>query len=91
MFIMLKKGRHMNDFDRENIEHLLTCSNNEFNEWANAMDSDTLLYTIKLIQQAKIELALEELELMETIESETSSLEDLAEANAVLSRFTLKG
>lgn len=81
----------MNDFDRENIEHLLTCSNKEFNEWANAMDTDTLLYTIKLIQQAKIELALEELELMETIESETSSLEDLAEANAVLSRFTLKG
>jgi len=88
---MLTKGRHMNDFDRENIEHLLTCSNNEFNEWANAMDTDTLLYTIKLIQQAKIELALEELKLIDSLESESVSQEALIEANAVLSRFTLKG
>ena len=81
----------MNDFDRENIEHLLYCSNEEFSEWANAMDTETLLYTIKLIQQAKIELALEELGLIESLESESGTMEDLTEANAVLSRFTLKG
>lgn len=81
----------MNDFDRENIEHLLYCSNEEFSAWANAMDTETLLYTIKLIQQAKIELALEELGLIESLESESGTMEDLTEANAVLSRFTLKG
>ena len=81
----------MNDFDRENIEHLLNCSNKEFSEWANAMDTETLLYTLKLIHEAKIELAMEELELMQMLESDSGTNEDLTEANAVLSRFTLKG
>lgn len=76
----------MNDFDRENIEYLLSCSQEEFSEWADAMDTDTLFYMLNLIQQAKAELVLEEIELREV-----GGIEDFTEAQAVLSRFTLKG
>lgn len=76
----------MNEFDRENIDYLLNCSQEEFNEWADAMDTDTLFYTMRLIQLAKAELVLEAIEI-----AEVDAEEDLTEAQAVLSRFTLKG
>jgi hypothetical protein len=76
----------MNEYDRENVNYLMQCNAAEFREWMNAMDEATLSYTMQLIQQVKVELMLEELELSEVYEGD-----DLTEANAVLNRFTLKG
>lgn len=76
----------MNEFDRENIEFLMNCGASEFKQFMEEMDEKTLMYTLDLIQKAKAELLLEELELMEV-----GGVEDFTEAQAVLSRFTLKG
>ncbi len=76
----------MNEFDRENIEFLMNCGPYEFRKFMEEMDEETLMYTLDLIQKAKAELLLEELELMEV-----GGVEDFTEAQAVLSRFTLKG
>ena len=76
----------MNEFDRENIEFLMNCGAYEFKRFLEEMDEGTIEYTLDLIQRAKAELLLEELELMEV-----GGVEDFTEAQAVLSRFTLKG
>ena len=75
----------MNEYDRDNANYLMQCNAAEFREWLNSMDEATISYTMKLIQDVKVELMLEELELSEVYEGD-----DLTEANAVLSRFTLK-
>lgn len=76
----------MNEFDRENIDFLMNCGAYEFRKFLDEMDEDTLQYTLNLIQMAKAELILEEIEL-----EEVGGVEDFTEAQAVLSRFTLKG
>ena len=76
----------MNEFDRENIEFLLSCDAYEFKKFLDEMDEATIEYTLDLIQLAKAELLLEEIEL-----KEVGGVEDFTEAKAVLSRFTLKG
>ena len=76
----------MNEFDRENIEFLMNCGAYEFKRFLEEMDEATIEYTLDLIQKAKAELLLEELELMEV-----GGVEDFTEAKAVLSLFTLKG
>lgn len=73
----------MNDWDRNNLHFLLDSDEetlNDFYSWATA---DDLEYALKLIREAKSELDVAEVELLdETAETE------LTEARAVLSKYT---
>ena len=55
----------MNDWDRGNLEFILNCTDadlEDFYSWASDQD---LVYALQLIQLAKAELAVEEIEILE--------------------------
>jgi len=74
----------MNDWDRGNLDFILNSSDadlEDFYSWASDKD---LLYALELIQLAKAELEVEEIEMLEA-----EADEDLSQAQAVLQRFRL--
>ena len=76
----------MNSFDRENLNFLLTASKKDMDEWYHYATEDDMDYAIELIRAARTELELQELELIDSEVGEN----DLAEARAVLAKFTLQ-
>lgn len=76
----------MNEFDRENLEYLMSCSEQEFNEWADSMDVATIAYMLKVIRKERERMEMEELDYMNDCADA-----DTTEAEEILKRFTLKG
>lgn len=74
----------MNEYDRDQLNFIMSLDDEAFNDWATAMADDDIKYAIELIQAARLENAILEQELLEALEDS-----DLAEANAVLSKFRL--
>jgi hypothetical protein len=75
----------MNNYDRTQLNFIMNLSDEDFEAWADQVDADDIQYAMELIQQARLEMALQEQELMEA-DLEDS---DFAEARAVLKQFTL--
>jgi len=75
----------MNDHDRDNLRFLLTADDSVMQDWYNQVSQDDIEYALELLQMASAELAVKEMEL-----SEANEKLDLTQAQAVLSRFTLK-
>jgi len=74
----------MNDWDRNNLHFILDSDEEtltDFYSWATADDLD---YALKLIREAKSELDVAELELLD----ESTEENGLTEARQVLSRYT---
>ena len=74
----------MNEYDRNNLHYIMSLSDKEFDEWSLEICDDDIKYAIEIIQAARVELAMQEQELLDNQEEL-----NLAEANAVLKKFML--
>lgn len=74
----------MNNWDRDNLNFLLTASKETLEDWHHYADADDYAYALELLQAAQTEL---ELITLDTIDTEVQ--EDVSAARAVLSRFAL--
>ena len=75
----------MNDHDRNNLRFIMSLDDEQFDVWSENIADDDIRYAIELIQQARLELAEQECNLLEfdLVDS------DFAEARAVLNKFRL--
>jgi len=73
----------MNAWDNDNLVWMLTCSEQEFNEWCDQATNDDITYALELMSARKATLALYEAELMDDVVN-------LQQAQTVLDRFRLK-
>jgi hypothetical protein len=74
----------MNDWDRGNLDFILNSSDADLEDFYSWASDEDLLYALELIQLAKAELEVEEIEMLEA-----EADEDLSQAQAVLQRFRL--
>ena len=74
----------MNDWDRGNLDFILNSSDADLEDFYSWASDEDLLYALQLIQLAKAELEVEEIEMLEA-----QAQEDLGQAQAVLQRFRL--
>jgi len=74
----------MNDWDRNNLNFLLTASKETLEDWHHYADADDYAYALELLQAAQTEL---ELIALDKIDAEVQ--EDLSAAQSVLARFAL--
>jgi hypothetical protein len=72
----------MNDNDRDNLNFLLTVSQEVFEDWFDQADQDDVDYALELLAMRKTELNLKELEFADDVE-------DTTQANQVLRKFML--
>lgn len=77
----------MNNFDRENVNFLLTASKADMEEWYRYATEDDYTYALEILRAARSELEMQELALLD---SEVEEASDLLEARSVLSRFALQ-
>jgi hypothetical protein len=75
----------MNDWDKDNLEFIMSADKETYMEWVLSLDEAGLDYAIRLVNTYKATLIEQELEWMEV------DLEDFSESNSILSKFTLKG
>jgi hypothetical protein len=71
----------MNQHDRDNLNFLLNCSQDQFDEWVDKATPDDVDYALELFQKAKSETILLQHELLDNVEM------DLAEANDLINRI----
>ena len=74
----------MNDWDRNNLHFLLDSDEDTLNDFYSWATADDIVYALKLIREAKSELDVAELELLD----ENTEENGLTEAQQVLSRYT---
>ena len=58
----------MNAFDRENLDFIMTASPDVLKEFYSDIDTENLLYLLKLVQGEMSRLRLEEVELLDLVE-----------------------
>jgi hypothetical protein len=59
----------MNDWDRDNLNFLLSTDKKELNAWYDQCDEDDIRYALELLKAHKTELILQELEYYDQVES----------------------
>ena len=74
----------MNDWDRGNLDFILNSSDADLEDFYSWASDEDLLYALQLIQLAKAELEVEEIEIMEAEDDQ-----DTTQAQAILERFRL--
>ena len=74
----------MNDWDRGHLDFILNSSDADLEDFYSWASDEDLLYALELIQLAKAELEVEEIEMLEA-----EADEDLSQARAVLEQFRL--
>jgi hypothetical protein len=74
----------MNDWDRNNLHFLLDSDEETLTDFYSWATTDDLDYALKLIREAKSELDIAEMELLD----ESTEENGLTEARQVLSRYT---
>ena len=74
----------MNDWDRGNLDFILNSSDADLEDFYSWASDEDLLYALELIQLAKAELEVEEIEMLEA-----EADEDLSQARAVMEQFRL--
>jgi len=77
----------MNDWDKNNLNYLMSLTEDEFDEFMATMPEDDIQYAIELIQTRKAETALLAEELRDVYYHEEGM--DLSQAQAVLAKFRL--
>lgn len=63
----------MNDWDKDNLHFLLTVSSEVFEDWLAQADEDDIEYAIELLQQAKSELLLQKMEILDDVDDTTDA------------------
>lgn len=74
----------MNNWDKENLNFILNSDDADMEDFLSWASDEDLAYALELIQLARAELELEEIEIME---ADTNL--DTSQAQAVLERFRL--
>jgi hypothetical protein len=74
----------MNDKDFSNLNFILESDEAAFDQWLDAASDDDIEYALDLIQRAKKDYMMKELELMDSYEF------DVSEANDVIERIKNK-
>jgi len=74
----------MNNWDKENLDFILNSTNADMEDFLSWASDEDLRYALELIQLAKAELSVQEIEMLET-----EADEDFSQAQAVLERFRL--
>ncbi len=75
----------MNPYDQDQLNFIMSLSDEEFDAWAMSIPNDDIQYAIELIQAARLLNAIQEQELLD----ELDEFDCLAEARAVLKKFML--
>ena len=78
------KGYITNEWDRDNLQFLLSCGTDELSDWYAQCDEDDKVYAQELLDAYSRELKLHSEELL--IESQMQSFDD---ATRVLKKFVL--
>lgn len=80
----------MNEWDRDNLNFIMNCSDKEFRAWYEQADEDDIAYALELIAKGRGEMIEQELEVYDR-ESERLILKHgkYPEASAILSKFML--
>jgi len=84
MHYRFNKGVDMNNWDKENLDFILNSTNADMEDFLSWASDEDLRYALELIQLAKAELSVQEIEMLET-----EADEDFSQAQAVLERFRL--
>jgi len=81
----------MNEWDRDNQNFIMSCSDKEFKAWFDQATEDDISYALELIKQSRGELLEQEFE-VHNRESERIMLKHgkYPEATAILNKFLLK-
>ena len=74
----------MNEKDLNNLNFILESDETVFDQWLVAASDDDIEYALELIQRAKKDYMLKELELMDSLEF------DVSDANDVINRIKNK-
>jgi hypothetical protein len=74
----------MNNWDKGNLDFILNSTDDDMEDFLSWASNEDLRYAQELIQLAKAELAMQEIEMLE---AETD--DDFSQAQAVLERFRL--
>lgn len=74
----------MNPRDLNNLSYIMSLDTTQFDEWMLTASNDDVDYAIEIIKARRVELIIAEQDLLE------DEL-DVSEAQAVLSKYTLKG
>jgi hypothetical protein len=74
----------MNNWDKGNLDFILNSTDEDMEDFLSWASDEDLRYALELIQIAKNELAVQEIEMLEAEDDE-----DLSQAQAVLERFRL--
>lgn len=74
----------MNDWDRNNLEFILSLTTEQFDKWYSSISQDDVDYAIEIMSRARLETN-------ERISEIFGEGDDLALARSVLANFTLKG
>jgi hypothetical protein len=74
----------MNDWDKNNLNFIMSLSSKEFDDWYECLDDDDIKYAMELLAQARAEVA-------EQFASSLDDIKDTTDAKNVLGKFTLKG
>jgi len=75
---------NMNDWDKNNIQFILSLDEEGFEDWYATLDTDDMDYALELLKQARTEVNMQLVSLHDDIE-------DVSDASSVLKKFTLKG
>jgi len=74
----------MNNWDKGNLDFILNSTDEDMEDFLSWASDEDLRYALELIQLAKADLAVQEIEMLET-----KADEDFSQAQAVLERFRL--
>lgn len=72
--------------DRDNLKFIMSCSNEQFDEWMENATPEDIDYALEIIRLAKSELILEQMELEEVCETD-----EFTEAMKVINRIKSTG
>ena len=74
----------MNNWDKGNLDFILNSTDEDMEDFLSWASNEDLVYALELLQTARAELEVAEIELLEA-----DADEDLSQAQAVLERFRL--
>jgi hypothetical protein len=80
----------MNEWDRDNLSFIMSCSDEEFKAWFDQASDDDISYALELIAQSQAEVVEKQFDVYNR-ESERIMLKHgkYPEASAILSKFLL--
>ena len=74
----------MNDWDKNNLQFILSLNEDEFSDWYECLDDDDVAYAMELLQTARTEVNMQ-------LASLHDEIDDVTDAKTFLTKFTLKG